>query len=124
MDGAQPVEPAVLFLLGSGVLHFGGGGAGPGGENEGEQAVVVHLLDEGHGFLEFLLRLPGEAHNHVAGQHKVRHHGFGVVYFLQIGFPVIVPVHGLQHPAGAGLEGQVELLGNFRVARHGVKELG
>ena len=46
LDSAELVEAAVLLLLGGGVLHGCGGGAGPGGEDEGEQGVVVDSLDQ------------------------------------------------------------------------------
>ena len=123
LDGAEPVKPAVFLFFRGGILHFGGGSAGTGGENKGEQTVVVHLLDEGNGFLEFLLGFSGEAHDYVGGQHQIGHDGLGVIYFPQIGFPVIVPVHGLEHPTRSGLEGQVQLLGNLRIFCHGVEEL-
>ncbi len=123
LPGAELVEAAVFLLLRGGVFHFGRRGAGTGGENKGEQAVVVDTFNEGDGLLKLLLGLSGEAHDHIAGEHQLRHDLFGILHLLQIGFPVIVPVHGLQHPAGAGLEGQVQLLGDLGVLRHGVKEL-
>ena len=42
---------------------------------------------------------------------------------LQVFLAGIVPVHGLQYPVVAGLEGQMELLGDLRVSGDGVKEL-
>ena len=41
---------------------------------------------------------------------------------LQVFLAGIVPVHGLQYPVVAGLEGQVELLGDLGVFRNGIKE--
>ena len=79
---AQPIKPAVFLLLGGGVVHGRGRGAGPGGEDEGEKAVVMHLLDQADGFLKFFLRLPGEAHDDVRGQNQLRHDLFGVVYLI------------------------------------------
>ena len=123
LPGAELVEAAVFLLLWGGVLHFGGRGAGAGGEDEGKETVVADLFYEGDGLLKFLLGFSGEAYDHVTGQNKLRHDGFGVADLTQVGLPVIVPVHGLQHPGGAGLEGQMELLGDLRILRHGVEEL-
>ena len=83
----------------------------------------MHGLNQADGFFKFLFGFSGEAHDHVAGQHQLGHDLFGVVDLLQIGLPVIVAVHGLQHPGGAGLEGEMELLRDFGIARHGVKKL-
>ena len=70
---AQPVKPHLLFRTGDGILHFGGGRAGPGREDEGEQGVEPHLLHQRHRLHGFGLRLAGEADDHVAGQHQLRH---------------------------------------------------
>ena len=91
---AQPIKPAIFLLLGGGVVHGSGRGAGTGGEDEGEQAVVVYLLDKGNGLLKFVLGFSGEAHDDIRGQHQIGHDFFRVGYLVQIGFPVIVPVHG------------------------------
>ena len=71
LDIAEPVKTAALFFLGSGVLHFGGRGAGTGRENEGKQAVIVDSLDEGNGLLKFFLGFTGEAHDDIGGRPAV-----------------------------------------------------
>ena len=83
----------------------------------------MHGLNQADGLFEFLLGLSGEAHDHVAGQHQLGHDLFGVVDLLQVGFPVVMAVHGLQHPGGAGLEGEMQLLRDFGILRHGVEQL-
>ena len=123
LDSTELVEAAALLLLGGGVFHGGGGGAGAGGEDEGEQGVVVDLLDQADGLLELLLGLTGEADNDVGSQNQIGHDGLGVGHLLQVGLPVIVAVHGLQHTGRAGLEGQVQLLGDLGILCHGVEEL-
>ena len=118
----QPLEPGLFLGHGGRVLHLGGGGPHPGGEDKGKQGVEPHLLQQGEGLLEFRLGLPGEAHNHVAGEHHVGNQLPEPPHLIQIGLPVVVAVHGLQHPAGAGLERQVELGRHLGAAGHGLKE--
>ena len=120
---AEPVKAPVLFLFRRGVFHFCRGRTLPGGENEGKQAVVAHLADKGKGFLEFFLGFSGEAYDHVAGEDQVRHDSLGGKGLIQVLLPVIVPVHGFEHPAGAGLEGKVELLCDFGTGSHSFKQL-
>ena len=83
----------------------------------------MHGLNQADGLFKFFIGLSGEANNNVAGQHQIGHDLFGVVHLLQIGLPVVVAVHGLQHPGGAGLEGEMQLLRDFGITRHGVEEL-
>lgn len=68
----QALEVGLLLLVGHGVVHLGGGGPHPGGEDKGEQGVEPHLLQQGQGLLKLLRGLPGKAHDHVGGEHDVR----------------------------------------------------
>ena len=86
-------------------------------------SVEPHLLHQSHGFHGLRLRLAGEADDHVAGQHQLRHDLPGVGNEFQILGLVIGPVHGPQHPVAAGLHRQVQLLGHVLAARHGVEQL-
>ena len=122
LHGAEPVKAAVFLLLGRRVVHFRGRRSRARGEDKGKQRVIAHVFDQADRVLEFLLRLAGEADDHVAGQNQLGHDLAAIVRQLQIFLAVIVPVHGLQHPVVAGLEGQVELLGDPGVFRNGIKE--
>ena len=119
---AEPVKAAVFLLLGCRIVHFRGGCTRARGEDKGKQRVIAHVFNQADRVLEFVLRLAGETDDHVAGQNQIGHDRAAIVRQLQIFFAVIVPVHGFQHPVVAGLEGQVELLGDLGVFRNGIKE--
>ena len=119
----KPVKPAVFVGLGERIVHLRRRRSAPGRENKGEQRVVAHLFDEAHRILKFLLRLAGEAHDDVAGQHQIGHDGAAVLHQGQVLGAVVVAVHGLQNPVVARLEGQMELLADLGVFGDGVKEL-
>ena len=123
LHGAEPVKAAVFLLLGRRVVHFRGRRPRARGEDKGKQRVIAHVFDQADRVLEFLLRLAGEADDHVASQNQLGHDLAAIVRQLQIFLAVIVSVHGLQHPVIAGLERQVELLCDLGVFRNGVKEL-
>ena len=97
--------------------------AGPGGVDESEHGVVAHLLHQGEGVHEIRLRLAGEAHDDVRGQHQVGHIPPGLSYLFQILRPVVMPVHLFQDAVGAGLEGQVDVVGAVLALCHRPKEL-
>ena len=113
----------MLFGAGYGVVHLGGGGAGTGGEDEGEQGVETHLLHQRHRLHGLALRLTGEADDHVAGQHQLGHDPAGIGDQVQVFGHIVGAVHGAEHPVAAGLHRQVQLLGHVLAARHGVKQL-
>ena len=115
----------VLLLVGPGVgvRHGGGGGAHPLGVDEGEHGVVAHFFAEREGVLKLLLRLPGEAHDDVRGQHQIRHILPGQGNLVQVLLPGVAAVHGPEHPVVAGLDGQMELVGAMGALRHGAEEL-
>ena len=120
---AEAVKAAVLLLFRCRIVHFRGRSPGARGEDEGEQRAVAHRFDEAECIFEFLLRLAGEADDAVAGEGQLRHDLAAVMRQLQVFLAGIVPVHGLQYPVVAGLEGQMELHGDLRVSGDGVKEL-
>ena len=121
LDSAKPIKPLIFLFLRGVVFHFFGGSAFSGGENKGKQGIVTDFFDKGDGLFKFLGSFAGETNDHIRSEHQIGHYRFGIPHQLQVLFPVIVPVHSLQHPAGTGLEGQVQLLGDFSIPRHSVK---
>ena len=119
----QLVKPHLLFLPGKGVRHFCRGRAFPGGENEGEHGIVPHLLHQGEGILELLVRFSRESHDNIRGQHQIGHILPGKAHLFQIGCPVIVAVHCLNDPVIARLHRQMQLMGALLALRHGFEQL-
>ena len=123
LEGHQAVEVGQLLLPGHGVVHFGGGGAHPGGVDEGEQGVEADLLQHLQRVLKLLCGLPREAHDDVGGEHDVRDEGLEIPDLFQILRPGVAAVHHLQHPVVPRLEGQVEHRGHLFAPGHGLKQL-
>ena len=123
LHGAQPVEPLLLLLPGHRVGQLGRRRAGTGRENKGEQRVKAHLFHQRHRLHGLGLRFAGEADDHVAGEHQLRHHPPGVGDQLQILFHIIGAVHGAEHPVAAGLHRQVQLPGHMAAGSHHVEQL-
>ena len=109
--------------MGDGVGHFGGPCPLPGGVDKGEQRGEAHLPDKGEGILKLLIGFAGEAHNHIGGETDVRHDAAGVADELQILLPVVAAVHLPQDPVVAGLEGQVDVMGDVLAVGHDVEQL-
>ena len=119
----QPLEVPVLLLFCHRVGHFRRRRPLPGGVDKGEEGVIAHLLQQGEGVLKLLGGLSGEAHNDVRGEDDIRNQRPEPADLVQIGRPVVVPVHGLEHPVVARLHRQVELGGHLLAPGHGLKQL-
>ena len=70
-----------------------------------------------------LLGFAAETCNHVSGYAAVRNHAANLLDTLKIPFAVIFSSHLLKHDAASRLHGQVDMLADVFIFRHGVDHL-
>ena len=109
--------------MGHGIGQFRRPGAFPRGVDKGEEIGKLHLPNQGQGVLKLLVSLPGEAHDHVGSKAHVGHDASGVADQLQVLLPGVAAVHLFQHPVVAGLEGQMDKVGDVPAVGDDVEQL-
>ena len=102
---------ASRLLYGIAVLprHFVRGGFGTAGIGENVHFRKAALADKGKALGKFILRLPGECHDHVRGNGTAREPRPQQADAFIVPRGIILPPHSLQYRVAPGLHGQVEL---------------
>ena len=108
-QGEEPLTPAGLDGLRDLVRHFVRHGSAPPGIAEDMDLVEADPLQEGAGLLEFLLRLAGEAHDHIGRDGRPV-----IVAAQKVNAPGVlhrrvVAVHAAQGRVASALQGEMEV---------------
>ena len=113
-----------LGLMGAGGFHGVGAlprhgvrrSAGPPGVGENVHVRKGALLNKGQGLGLVLLRLAGKAGDQIGGDGAAGEPAPQPLHGFVVPGCVVLPVHGLQDPVAAGLEGQVKMAAELAAA--------
>ncbi len=123
LPGEDAGEAFFFDFTGDVVLQAFGFGAGAGGVFEGEDLAEADFFQAGHGAFEIFFGLAGEAHDEVGAELHVGVHLLEILYLREVFVQRVVAAHGMEDAVAAGLEGEVELVGDAFAARHEVGEI-
>ena len=119
----HPVEAILNDILRHLIFHSCRRGACPLGINKGKRGAVTGFADDIQGFLEILLRFPGEAHDDIRAQGDIRHCRSCLAHQLHVGFLCIMAVHAAQNFITAALHRQMQIFTYLITIRHCLHQL-
>src|SRR6056297_3179761 len=111
--GLKRLEPGLLLFLRHVIGQAGGRRAGARRVDEAEALVEIQVADQFHGLIEIGLGLAGKADDEIRGKRDVRSRlaqPADAVLVFQHRVPAL---HQCQHPVGAGLYRQVQIVGQL-----------
>ena len=106
----EDAEALGFDLVGDAVGHCHCRSVGPRGKLEGEDGVVLNLVDEGDGGFEVGVGFAGETDDHVAGDGDVALGGVDPAHALEVPVTGVLAGHGFEDGGGAGLHGEMDVV--------------
>ena len=117
-DGDEPLDPLVLHLVRNLVRHRGRLGSLPRRIDEGERAVVAHLLDDLERLAEVVLGLAGEADDDVRREREVGDRRAQLLGEPDVALARVRSAHRFEDPRRSGLQRKMGVLADGRALRH------